>query len=37
MAAETGNKLALIIVTHRHQDHIVGFTRCAEEFLKFQV
>jgi beta-lactamase superfamily II metal-dependent hydrolase len=37
MAAETGGKLALIIVTHRHQDHIVGFTRCAEEFLKFQV
>ena len=30
MAEETGNKLALIIVTHRHQDHIVGFSRSAE-------
>src|ERR1051325_9526025 len=34
MAEETGNKLALIIVTHRHQDHIVGFTRSAEIFQK---
>src|SRR5438034_1562926 len=35
MAKETGNKLALIIVTHRHQDHIVGFSRAAETFQKF--
>jgi beta-lactamase superfamily II metal-dependent hydrolase len=35
MAAETGNKLALIIMTHRHQDHIIGFSRCKEEFEKF--
>jgi beta-lactamase superfamily II metal-dependent hydrolase len=35
MAEETGNKLALIIVTHRHQDHIVGFSRSAEIFQKF--
>ena len=37
MAAETGSKLALIIVTHRHQDHIIGFSRCATEFAKFKV
>lgn len=37
MAAETGNQLALIIVTHRHQDHIIGFSRCAAEFEKFKV
>jgi len=36
MAKETGNKLALIIVTHRHQDHIVGFSRAAEVFQKFK-
>jgi beta-lactamase superfamily II metal-dependent hydrolase len=36
MAAETGGRLALIIVTHRHQDHIVGFSRCPE-FAQFQV
>ena len=32
MAAETGRRLALIIVTHRHMDHIIGFSRCAAEF-----
>jgi hypothetical protein len=37
MAAETGSKLALIIVTHRHQDHIIGFSRCMAEFEKFEV
>jgi len=37
MAAETNSKLALLIVTHRHQDHIIGFSRCAEEFSKFKV
>jgi len=37
MATETDHKLALIIVTHRHMDHIIGFSRCAEEFKKFQV
>lgn len=30
MAEETKNKLALIIVTHRHMDHIIGFSRCPE-------
>jgi len=37
MAEETKSTLALIIVTHRHQDHIAGFGRCAEEFKKFKV
>jgi beta-lactamase superfamily II metal-dependent hydrolase len=37
MAKETKYKLALIIVTHRHQDHIVGFSRCSDEFTQFEV
>jgi beta-lactamase superfamily II metal-dependent hydrolase len=37
MAAETDSKLALIIVTHRHQDHIIGFSRCADDFAAFEV
>jgi hypothetical protein len=37
MAAETKNQLALIIVTHRHMDHIIGFSRCEELFKKFKV
>jgi beta-lactamase superfamily II metal-dependent hydrolase len=37
MAKDTKSKLALIIVTHRHQDHIIGFSRCATEFAKFKV
>jgi len=37
MAEETGKKLALIIVTHRHQDHIIGFSRSAEIFQDFKV
>jgi beta-lactamase superfamily II metal-dependent hydrolase len=37
MADETNGKLTLIIVTHRHQDHIIGFSRCATEFEKFKV
>jgi beta-lactamase superfamily II metal-dependent hydrolase len=37
MAAETGGELALIVMTHRHQDHIIGFSRCAEVFEKFKV
>lgn len=37
MAQETGRKLALIIVTHRHMDHIIGFSRCKEEFEQFEV
>ncbi|MEA2341899.1 MAG: hypothetical protein QOF63_68, partial [Thermoanaerobaculia bacterium] len=37
MAEETGKKLALIIVTHRHQDHIIGFSRSADIFKDFKV
>src|SRR5262249_23454254 len=37
MAAETNSRLSLLIVTHRHQDHIIGFSRCASEFSKFKV
>jgi len=37
MARETERKLALIVVTHRHMDHIIGFSRCAEEFKQFRV
>lgn len=36
MAAETQNTLALIVITHRHADHIIGFSRCAAEFEKFK-
>jgi len=36
MARETGGKLALIIVTHRHMDHIIGFSRCADVFQTFK-
>jgi len=37
MAKETGNKLALVIMTHRHMDHIIGFSRCADVFKGFKV
>src|SRR5262245_55191457 len=37
MGQETDHELALIIATHRHQDHIIGFSRCADEFSKFKV
>jgi len=37
MAGETGKKLALIIVTHRHQDHIIGFSRSFDIFKDFKV
>jgi beta-lactamase superfamily II metal-dependent hydrolase len=37
MAGETDGKLALIIATHRHQDHIIGFSRAAEIFQDFEV
>lgn len=37
MAEETGSKLALIIMTHRHMDHIIGFSRCADQFKQFKV
>lgn len=37
IAAETNKKLALVIGTHAHMDHLSGFGRFAEEFRRFQV
>jgi beta-lactamase superfamily II metal-dependent hydrolase len=37
MAEETDRHLALVIVTHRHADHISGFATCAEQFRQFTV
>jgi beta-lactamase superfamily II metal-dependent hydrolase len=37
MAAETNGRLALIIATHRHMDHIIGFSRCEDVFQQFKV
>jgi hypothetical protein len=37
MIQTTRGKVALIIMTHRHADHIAGFARCAADFKKLQV
>jgi beta-lactamase superfamily II metal-dependent hydrolase len=37
MDADCGSKLALVIMTHRHADHISGFGTCAEAFSKITV
>jgi beta-lactamase superfamily II metal-dependent hydrolase len=37
MAQETGKELALIIVTHRHADHVTGFSKCKDVFSQFKV
>ncbi|APV51006.1 hypothetical protein BWI17_15715 [Betaproteobacteria bacterium GR16-43] len=37
MAGETGGDIALIIMTHRHADHIAGFARCSATFKKMRV
>jgi hypothetical protein len=37
MIETTRGKVALIIMTHRHADHIAGFARCAAAFKKLQV
>lgn len=36
IAQETGGKLALVVMSHRHADHIAGFSRCAKKFASFQ-
>ncbi len=37
MAGDCGGKLALIIMTHRHADHISGFAKCRDVFGKLSV
>lgn len=37
MADECGSRLALIIMTHRHADHISGFASCSDIFSEFTV
>jgi beta-lactamase superfamily II metal-dependent hydrolase len=37
IAAVTGRKLALVVATHEHADHISGFGSRAEDFAKFEV
>jgi beta-lactamase superfamily II metal-dependent hydrolase len=37
MAAECQSKLALVIMTHRHADHISGFGTCSDVFSRFTV
>src|SRR4051812_11970948 len=33
----TGKQVALIVMTHRHADHIAGFARCADDFASMTV
>jgi hypothetical protein len=37
LAKETNQHLSLVVVTHRHADHISGFATCAKEFADFTV
>jgi len=37
MAKETKGQLELIIVTHRHKDHIIGFSRSSDVFKNMKV
>lgn len=37
MAEATGKRLALLIMTHRHADHIAGFARCDAVFKQCKV
>lgn len=37
MAQETNKELSLIIVTHRHADHVTGFSKCKDIFKDFKV
>lgn len=37
MAEDCGRKLALVIMTHRHADHISGFGKCSDVFSQFTV
>ena len=37
MAAVTGHNLSLVIMTHRHADHISGFAKCKDVFSQFNI
>ena len=37
MLETTNGEVALIIMTHRHADHIAGFARCADKFEKLKI
>ncbi len=37
MAEATGRNLSLVIMTHRHADHISGFAKCKDIFAQFNV
>jgi beta-lactamase superfamily II metal-dependent hydrolase len=37
MAEDCGKHLSLVIMTHRHADHISGFGKCADAFSEFTV
>ena len=37
MAQVTGKKLALVILTHNHADHMSGFATCYDDFTEFTV
>ena len=37
IAAETGGTLAIVILTHAHQDHLAGFSRFEARFRTFRV
>jgi len=37
IAQETGKKLAVVIATHAHQDHISGFGAFGEQFQEFEI
>jgi beta-lactamase superfamily II metal-dependent hydrolase len=37
MVADCGSELALVIMTHRHADHISGFAKCSEAFRQITV
>lgn len=37
VATVTGRRLAAIVVSHAHEDHIAGFLRGEEEFRRFQI
>ena len=37
MARVTGGQISLIVMTHRHADHIAGFARCSDVFKQLRV